>query len=71
MSDKIEKISDEIEKMSDELEKVKNNNNILMENQKKLWNYLNLFSNRREIIQSIIFNLYEYFGLEGQKETFK
>ena len=57
---------------------IKNNNleiknNILMDNQKKMWNYLNLLSNGRDMIKSIIFYLYEYFGLKKQgvkKDTF-
>ena len=49
------------------------NNNILMGNQKKMWNYLNLLANGRDMIKSIIFYLYEYFGLKKQgvkKDTF-
>ena len=70
MSNKINLMTEKMNFMTNELKKVKENNSILMENQKKLWNYLNLISNGRDMIKSIIFNLYGYFGLQGEKETF-
>ena len=41
-----------------------------MENQKKMWNYLNLLANGRDIIKSIIFYLYNVCGLKGKTKTF-
>ena len=65
---KIEKIEQD-----KKIENLEIQNNILMDNQKKMWNYLNLLANGRDMIKSIIFYLYEYFGLNRQgveKETF-
>ena len=56
-----------------EIKNLEIKNKILMDNQKKMWNYLNLLANGRDMIKSIIFYLYEYFGLKEQgdkKETF-
>jgi hypothetical protein len=68
---------DIIESMKMEQEKeIKNlriENKILMNNQKKMWNYLNLLANGRDMIKSIIFYSYEYLGLKKQgnkKDTF-
>ena len=40
MSNKINLMTEKMNFMTNELKKVKENNSILMENQKKLWNYL-------------------------------
>ena len=63
-------LQNEKKNFRDELDKLKKNNDILMKNQKKLWNFINLLTNGRDTVKSIVFNLYEYFGLEGQKKTF-
>ena len=65
---KIEKIEQD-----KKIENLEIQSNILMDNQKKMWNYLNLLANGRDMKKSIIFYLYEYFGLNRkgvEKETF-
>ena len=71
--EKIKQLEDTIKSMK--IEKIEQDKKIenLMDNQKKMWNYLNLLANGRDMIKSIIFYLYEYFGLNRQgveKETF-
>ena len=42
----------------DELDKLKKNNDILMKNQKKLWNFINLLTNGKDTVKSIVFNYF-------------
>ena len=55
---------------TDEIERLKKNDEILEDNMKKLWNYLNLLTNGRDMIKSIIYYLYKYFELHGQTNTY-
>ena len=57
-------------KLTKEIDAIKKNNKILMNNQRKLWNYIDLLSNGRDMIKSIIFHLYQYFGLKGKEKPF-
>ena len=71
--EKIKQLEDTIKSMK--IEKIEQDKKIenLMDNQKKMWNYLNLLANGRDMKKSIIFYLYEYFGLnrkEVEKDTF-
>ena len=71
LSGDIQALQNNIQALQNNIRGLQNNNDILMNNQKKLWNYLNLLANGRDMIKSIIFYLYNYFGLKGENETFK
>ena len=68
--DKNANLEEKYSKLTKEIDTIKKNNKILMENQQKLWNYLDLLSNGRDMIKSIIFHLYQYFGLKGKDKPF-
>ena len=63
-------LEEKYSKLSKEIDAIKKNNKILMNNQRKLWNYIDLLSNGRDMIKSIIFHLYQYFGLKGKEKPF-
>ena len=63
-------LNSKINELNEEIKTLKNKNTDLMNNQKKLWKYLNLLSNGGDMTKSIIFFLYNYFGLEGKKDSF-
>ena len=70
LNGQINTLNSKINELNGEIKTLKNKNTDLMNNQKKLWNYLNLLSNGRDMTKSIIFFLYNHFGLEGKKDTF-
>ena len=68
--DKNSNLEEKYSELTKEIDTIKKNNKILMDNQRKLWNYLDLLSNGRDMIKSIIFHLYQYFGLKGKEKPF-
>ena len=67
---KTQQFEEQLEKNSEDIQILQRKNEILMNNQKKLWNYLNLLSNGRDMIKSIIYYLYNYFEMKGEKDAF-
>ena len=65
------KLEREIESLKVKDSELENKCELLKGDIDKLWNYFNLISNGRDITKSIVFYLYDHFGLSGEYKNNK